>query len=83
MSGIHSTRITTSFPFIVYDGTGLALYDIIFTIIGSILTAFLFCKNVSIYNVLCISLSLYLLGIILHIIFKVKSPVTDFILQKI
>lgn len=80
MSGIHSTRITTKYPFIVYDGTGLALYDIIFTIIGAVILSYIHYKKITVYNVLCISLILYSLAIILHIIFKVNSPVANTVL---
>lgn len=78
---IHSTRITTNYPFITKDSSGLALYDIILTIIGAIVINFLINKKINFYNVLCITLTLYVLGIILHIIFKVKSPVSNFIVK--
>lgn len=81
IQNIHSTRITTKFPFIVYDGSGLALYDIIFTIIGAVILSYMSYKKITVYNVLCISLILYSLAIILHIIFKVNSPVANAVLE--
>jgi NhaP-type Na+/H+ or K+/H+ antiporter len=73
-SGIHSTRITTDYPYITQDGKGLALFDIVFTIIGGLGIAYYYD-----YNLLFVVFILYILGIILHIIFMVDSPVSNFI----
>lgn len=72
--GIHATRITLDYPYITNDGKGLAFYDILFTIIGGMGIAYYYD-----YSTLFVILILYIIGIALHIIFLVDSPVSNYI----
>lgn len=64
-TGIHSTRIF-----------GLAFYDILFTIIGAVLLSKYFFKDYSWYYILGV---LLVIGELFHLLFCVKTPITDLI----
>ena len=64
-SGIHSYRIF-----------GLAFYDILFTIIGAVLLSKFYFKEYSCYYILGI---LLVIGELFHLLFCVKTPITDLI----
>ena len=68
-TGIHSKRI----PFI-----NLAFYDVLFTLIGAIIIAWLNNK-LTIKTTMYYTLILWALGIFLHLIFCVKTPITNLI----
>lgn len=76
---IHSIRITTDYPFITKNGKGLAFYDILFTIIGAALIVYIMYKKIDIYKVLYVITILYILGVILHLKFEIKTPITNWI----
>lgn len=73
--GIHSTRITLDYPYITHDGKGLAFYDILFTIIGGLGIAYYYD-----YSAIFVILILYIIGIALHVVFLVDTPVSNLFL---
>jgi len=72
--GIHATRITLDYPYITHDGKGLALYDIIFTIIGGLGIAYYYD-----YSAIFVIFILFIMGVALHIAFGVKTPISDYL----
>jgi hypothetical protein len=74
--GIHATRITLDYPYITHDGKGLAFYDILFTIIGGL--GFAYYYN---YSAIFVIIILYIIGITLHIVFLVDSPVSNWLMN--
>lgn len=73
-TGLHSYRLTLNG--IEQNGKGLAFIDILFTLIGAILLSFYFKK----INWFKIFIFLFILGIIFHLLFCVKTPITTFII---
>jgi hypothetical protein len=61
-TGIHSTRIL-----------GLAFYDILFTVIAAFIYAYYYNK---VKNTIKYTITLWIIGIIMHLIFCVKTPIT-------
>lgn len=73
-SSIHDTRISLNYPYITHDGRGLAFFDILFTVIGGLGIAYYYD-----YSILFVILILYIIGIALHIVFLVDSPVSNYL----
>lgn len=72
-TGIHSTRIL-----------GLAFYDILFTIIAAYIYAYTYNKNEFITsNTIKYTIILWMIGILFHLLFCVKTPITNFISSKL
>lgn len=73
-TGLHSYRLT--FEGITTDGKGLAFIDILSTLIGAIILSFYFKK----YHWFTIFIILFILGVILHVLFCVKTPISSIFL---
>lgn len=75
-TGLHAYRLTLN-GIESSGGKGLAFVDILFTLIGAVLLSFYF-KKIHWFKIF---IMLFILGIVLHLLFCVKTPITSFIIS--
>ena len=74
-TGLHAYRLTLNG--IETNSKGLAFVDLLFTLIGAIILSFYF-KKIHWFKLF---IMLVILGVVLHLLFCVKTPITKLIIS--